>query len=115
MPLNVLLYNQGKRKQPEINKEEKNMMNIKELAKKFKNAVAVEDLAYQAAFEEFDINSDVADKLADEWEACNDYTNYLRGELAREITNFTNKQVDCKTAWAMTFKPELFNLIDRLA
>lgn len=88
------------------------MKKIKELARKFKNAKAVEDLAYEAAFEEENLNDFF--KLADEWEQCNYITNGIREELAKEITKISFGQIDYKTAWAMTFKPELYNLIARL-
>ena len=89
------------------------MKRIKELDRKLRNAIALEDLAYDAAFEEE--NPDNFLKLADEWEQCNYITNGIREELAAEIVKVTLGQIDYKTAWAMTFKPELHEIIKRIA
>lgn len=89
------------------------MKNIKKLADKLRNAIAIEDLAYQTAFEEEDVNDFF--KLADEWEQCDNVTNGIRDELAAEIVKITFGQIDIKTAWAMTFKPELLEIISKLA
>lgn len=86
------------------------MKKIKDLAKKFKNAEAIENLAYDTAFE----SDEITPAAEAEWERCNNYTNSLREELAAEIEKISFGQIDNKTAWAMTFKPELFDLIARL-
>lgn len=89
------------------------MKNIKKLADKLRNAIAIENLAYDTAFEEE--NPDNFLKLADEWEQCNYITNGVREELAAEIVKVTLGQIDYKTAWAMTFKPELHEIIKKIA
>lgn len=89
------------------------MKRIKELARKLRNAETVENLAYETACEEENLNNFM--KLADEWEQCNYITNGIREELAAELVKITAGQIDEKTAWAMTFKPELHEIIKRIA
>lgn len=89
------------------------MKRIKELARKLRNAEAVENLAYETACEEENPNNFL--KLADEWEKLNYITNGIREELAAEIVKATFGQIDSKTAWAMTFKPELHEIIKKIA
>lgn len=88
------------------------MKRIKELARKLRNAETLENFAYQTACEEENLNTFF--QLADEWEKLNYITNGIREELAAEIEKISFGQIDNKTAWAMTFKPELFDLIARL-
>lgn len=87
------------------------MTNIKKLADRLRNAIAIENLAYDTAFE----SEETTPAMEAEWEQCNNYTNKLREELAAEIEKITSGCIDNKTAWTMTFKPETFDLIAKLS
>ena len=87
------------------------MKRIKELDRKLRNAIALEDMAYEAAFE----GDETTEAQEKEWEQLADIVQALREELAAEIVKATFGQIDSKTAWAMTFKPELHEIIKRIA
>ena len=88
-----------------------NNSKIKKLSIQLNNAVALGNLYYDDAFEaeEFD------EYAAAEWEKISNEEQRIREELTAEIVKFSLGQIDSNTAWKMTFKPELHDLIKRLA
>lgn len=87
------------------------MKELKDLARKLRNAIAVENMTYDLAFEGEEIN----EKYAAEWEEISDMTVKAREALAAEIVKVTAGQIDEPTAYRMTFKPELFEIIRKIA
>ena len=87
------------------------MKRIKELDRKLRNAIALEDMAYETAFE----GDETTEAEEKEWERLSDEVQKIREELAAEIVKATFGQIDSKTAWAMTFKPELHEIIKKIA
>ena len=89
------------------------MKRIKELDRKLRNAALFERWAYDDAMNEQDKKK--FETLLAEWEQISDELQKIREELAAEIVKATFGQIDSKTAWAMTFKPELHEIIKKIA
>lgn len=93
------------------------MADMKTLAAKLKAAEQKATRLYDLAFEFCDRAESLADVEAAEaaWSAAEDAANEIRQKLADEIQRVTSGMIDSKTAWAMTYKPKLYDLIEKFA
>lgn len=93
------------------------MASMKTLAAKLRTAELNANRLYDRAFELADSEPGTEANAAAEaaWSAAEDAANEIRQNLADEIQRFTAGKIDSKTAWAMTYKPKLYELIEKLA
>lgn len=93
------------------------MKKIQRIAAAFKKANDLATALYNEAFELAESKPGSAENEAAEaaWSAAEDAANAIRQQLADEIQRMTSGMIDNRTAWSMTFKHELFDLIAKLA
>lgn len=86
------------------------------LATRIKAAELKAARLYDAAFEIAEAAPGTAENAAAEhaWELAEDACIALREELAAEIVKYTAGLIDSGTAYKMTFRPELYALIDKM-
>lgn len=93
------------------------MADMKTLAIRLRAAELKANRLYDRAFELADSEPGTEANAAAEaaWSAAEDAANEIRQKLADEIQRVTSGMIDSKTAWAMTYKPKLYELIEKFA
>jgi hypothetical protein len=93
------------------------MADMKRLSIQLRTAELKANRLYDIAFELADSQPGTeANANAEKaWSDAEDAANEIRQKLADEIQRVTSGMIDSKTAWAMTYKPKLYDLIEKFA